>query len=163
MNIIGGRTLEYKVVWLASTTVSNQPHAVWIDGKGDRKKLANYLGMVKCFDAMYALMRRHDDRVETSASIPISIKVETRPEIHLLAFPNTAARVISSLLGALLAGLRTSMNMNQFRNSKFPSFSILSIYLISLRFVNIQNILTILCKDEKWFFFSAVKTQRKVT
>ena len=90
--------MDYKVVWTACTAVSNQLHAIWIDGKGDLKNLANYHGMVKCFDAMYAPMRRHDGRVDTSASIPINMKVETRPEIHLLAFPNTTARVIYVIL-----------------------------------------------------------------
>ena len=98
INIVGGRLLEYKVVWPVSLTVSDQLHAVWIEGKGERKRLANYHVMVKCFDSMLAPMRRHDSRVETSAMIPINMKVETRPEIHLLSFPNTTARIIYVIL-----------------------------------------------------------------
>ena len=84
--------MEYKLVWLSSMTVSTQVHTVWIDGKGDRKQLADYNCMVKSFYSILALMRRHDGRVETSSMIPINTKVEMRPEIHLLAFPSTPAR-----------------------------------------------------------------------
>lgn len=90
--------MEYKVVWPSSLTISDQLHAVWIDGKGDRKKLANYHGMVQYFDSMLSPMRRQDDRIETSSMIPINIKVETRPEIHLISFPNTSARIIHVIL-----------------------------------------------------------------
>ena len=83
--------MEYKVVQLSSMTVCTQVHTVWIDGKGDRKQLADYHGMVKCFDSILALMRRRDGRVETSSMIPINTKVETRPEIHSLAFLSTPA------------------------------------------------------------------------
>ncbi len=47
---------------------------------------------------MLSPMRRHDHRVETSATIPIDMKVETRPKIHLLSFPNSRARVIYVIL-----------------------------------------------------------------
>ena len=86
-NMVSRRLLVYKVVSPTSVTVSDQLHAVWIEGKGDRKKLAHYHGMVKYFDSILSPMRRHDSRVETSATIPINMKVQTRPEIHLLAFP----------------------------------------------------------------------------
>ncbi len=68
--------LEYKVVRPSSMTISDQLHTVWIDGKGDRKKSANYLVMVKCFDSILSLMRGHDSRVETSSMIPINMKLE---------------------------------------------------------------------------------------
>ena len=55
--------------------------------------------MVKCFDSMLSPMRPHDKRVETSAMIPINMKVENRPQIHLLSFPNTSTRVIYVILG----------------------------------------------------------------
>ena len=132
MNIIGGRTLVYKVVWPACMTVSNQLHVVWIDGKGYRKKLAYYHGMVKCFDVMYAPMRRHDGRVETSASIPLNMKVETRPEIHLLAFPNNTAREIYVIIRG---PARRTTNLDEQElvwEELIPSFSIVSIYRISL-------------------------------
>ncbi len=38
INIVGGRLLEYKVVWPVSLTTSDQLHAAWIEGKGERKK-----------------------------------------------------------------------------------------------------------------------------
>ena len=79
INIVSGRLLEYKVVWPTSLTVSDQLHAVWIEDKGDRKKLTHYLWMVKCFDSMLSTMRRHNTRVETSAMVPINMKVETQP------------------------------------------------------------------------------------
>ncbi len=98
INIVGGRLLEYKVVGPVSSNTSDQLHAEWIDGKGERKKLANYHRMLKCFDSMLSSMRRHDSRVETSAMIPMNMKVETRPEIYLLSFPNTTARIIYVIL-----------------------------------------------------------------
>ncbi len=76
-----------------SVTAGDQLHAVWIDGKGESKKLANYHGMVKCFDSMLAPMRSLGSRVETSAIIPTNMKVETQPEIRLLSLPNTCARI----------------------------------------------------------------------
>ena len=78
-----------KYAWPVCLTVSDQPHGVWIESKGDRKKPANYHGMVKSFDTMLSPMHRHDSRVETSAMIPINMKVETRPEIHYLSFPDS--------------------------------------------------------------------------
>ena len=54
--------------------------------------------MVKCSDSTLAPMRRHDGRVETSSMISINMIVETRPDIHLLAFPNTLARIIYIIL-----------------------------------------------------------------
>ncbi len=110
INIVGGRLLEYKVVWPVSFTTSDQLHAAWIEGKGDRKKLANYHGMIKCFDSMLSPMRRHDSRVETSAMIPINMKVETRPEIHLLSFPNTSARIMHVILRG---PARKTTNLNE--------------------------------------------------
>ena len=47
---------------------------------------------------MLSPMRRHERRVETSAMIPINMKVETRPQIHHLSFPNTSTRVINVIL-----------------------------------------------------------------
>ena len=99
--IVWVRLLKYKVVWPSSMTVSSQLHAVWIDRKGTRMKIADYHGMVKCFHTMVAPMRRQDCRVETLSMISINMKLETRPEIHLLAFLNTSARLIYIILHSL--------------------------------------------------------------
>ncbi len=47
---------------------------------------------------MLAPLRRHDSGVETSAIIPIKMKVETRPEMHPLSSPNTTASIIYVVL-----------------------------------------------------------------
>ena len=98
LNIVGNKTLEYKVLWPEAITNNTLLHRVWIEGKGKRKKIEEYHGMVKCMDGMLAPMRRHDTRVETTARIPIDMKVESRPEIHLLAFPGSTARIIYVIL-----------------------------------------------------------------
>ncbi len=98
INVVGGRLLEYKIVWPVSLTVSGLLHALWIDGKGGPKKWTRFYGMVKCFDSILAPMRGHDGRVEASAMILSYMKVETRPEIHLLSFPNTTAGIIHVIL-----------------------------------------------------------------
>ena len=46
INTVTERLLEYKYVLPASLTVSNRLHAVWIAGKGEKKKLAQYHGIV---------------------------------------------------------------------------------------------------------------------
>ena len=102
--------MEYKVVWPTSLTVSDQLHALWIEGKGDRKKLTHSHGMVKCFDSILSPVRRLDTRVETSAMVPIKMKVETRPEIHLLAFPNSSARIVYVILRG---PARKTANLNE--------------------------------------------------
>ena len=98
VNIVGNKTLEYKVLWPEPLTNNTLLHNVWIDGKGKRKKIEEYHSMVKCMDTMLAPMRRHDRRVETIARISIDMKVESRPQIHLLAFPGSTARVIYIIL-----------------------------------------------------------------
>lgn len=73
-------------------------HSLWLDGKGARKKLEDYHGMLKSFEPMLSPLRRFDNRIESTARIPLKIKVESRPEVHLLAFPNTTARIVYVIL-----------------------------------------------------------------
>lgn len=54
--------------------------------------------MVKCFDTMLKPLRRHDNRVVTTARITINMRVESRPETHLLSFPDSTPRIIYVLL-----------------------------------------------------------------
>ena len=98
INIVGDSFIEYKVVWPEQMTVSTILHRMWLEGKGRRSKLAEYHGMVKCFEKMMGPLRRHDNRIETTARIPINMKVESRASTHLLAFPGTTAKVIYIIL-----------------------------------------------------------------
>ena len=98
INIVGDSCIEYRVVWPEPLTVSTTLHRMWLDGKGHHTKLTDYHGMVKCFDRMMAPLRRHDNRIETTARIPLNMKVESRVATHLLAFPNSTARVIYVVL-----------------------------------------------------------------
>ena len=98
INIVGDSCIEYKVVWPEHLTVSTLLHRMWLEGKGRRCKLAEYHGMVKCFEKMMAPLRRHDNRIETTARIPINMKVESRLSTHMLAFPGTSAKIIYIIL-----------------------------------------------------------------
>ncbi len=98
INIVGGSCIEYKVVWPQQLTVSTMLHRMWLDGKGRRSKLAEYHGIVKCFEKMMAPLRRHDNRIETTARILINMKVESRVSSHLLGFPGTSAKLIYIIL-----------------------------------------------------------------
>lgn len=79
-------------------TTVKQLHKVWIFGKGNRQKIANYHAMVIYFEPMHANLRRHNLRVQTAARIPIKKHVESRPDVHLLSFPNSNAKIIYVIL-----------------------------------------------------------------
>ena len=98
VNIVHENILELKILRPECLTVSRILHSVWLTGKGNRKKLEEYHGMLKSFESMLAPLRRFNNRIETTARIPLQMRVESRPEVHLLAFPNTTARIIYVLL-----------------------------------------------------------------
>ena len=98
VSIVGGSFIEYEVVWPEQMTVSTILHRMWLEGKCRCSKLAEYHGMVKCFEKMMGPLRRHDNRIETTARIPINIEVDSRASTHLLAFPGTTAKVIYIIL-----------------------------------------------------------------
>ena len=65
----------------------------WIDGKEKRSKLAEYHALLKYFDSMTPPLQRHNYCIEITARIPLDMKVESRVSTHLLAFPNSSARI----------------------------------------------------------------------
>lgn len=90
--------VEFTAVWPEEMTTAEILHGVWMNGTGGRQKIAAYHPMVTCFDAMLAPLRRHDGRVHTVTKIPVKMRVESRPEVHLLKFPNSTLRLIYVIL-----------------------------------------------------------------
>ena len=98
INIVGDSFIEYKVVWPEQMAVSTILHRMWLERKGRRSNLAEYHGVVKFFEKMMGPRRLYGNRIETTARIPINMKVESRASTHLLAFLGTTFKVIYLIL-----------------------------------------------------------------
>ena len=54
ITIVGDSYIEYKALWPEHITINTVLRRMWLEGKGRRSKLAEYHGMVKCFEKMMA-------------------------------------------------------------------------------------------------------------